>query len=158
MHGMACSRALSGNVDAALRAGKEALTIFKEMGLKKRQAAELITIAGWYTAEGDPEEGALAAEEALDIYADDLFAGPGEAACMQTLVDCYVKKKEPKKGLRVAADELDRFAEAGNIKGEAAAHEMIMTAYAAMENPYKGISAAKRVSQALEEAGDQLGQ
>jgi tetratricopeptide (TPR) repeat protein len=158
MHGLACTRALSGNIDAALRAGKEALTIFKENGLKKREAAQLVAIASWQVKDGDPEEGRLTAEEALDIYCDDIYAGNGEASCMQTLVDAYISSKEPKKALRVAADELDRFAECGNIKGEAAAHEMIMRAYSAMENPYKGISAAMRATTALEEAGDKLGQ
>lgn len=148
------ARALGENYEGALRAANEALTIFQDTKLRKREAQTLHSIALWHLAEEDVDEAIDAADEALLIYGDDQRATPSEASVMKTLARAFIAKKEPKKALQVAIDELERFEEAGDKIGEASCHEMMMLVYYFMDNVLRATSAAKRCCDALEDGSD----
>merc|ERR1719394_2220020 len=86
LHVTACTRALSGATEGALRAAKEAQGLYQKADLPKQCAHELHNIAKWHLKEGDVDDSVAAAQEALDIFEDDLNGTDAEAGAMQTLI------------------------------------------------------------------------
>jgi len=141
-----------------LRAAKEAQSLYVKAEFSKQAAYELHCIAKWHLKEGDVDDAVAAAQEALDIFEDDLKGTDAEAAAMQTLVQAFLERKEGKDALKLAKYELDRFSESGNLTGVAAAQEMVMLAYFAMGNAARAMRYAQRAADTLDEMNDKKNQ
>lgn len=158
LHVTACTRALSGATEGALRAAKEAQSLYIKAELGKQAAVELHHVAKWHLKEGDIDDAVAAAQEAMDIFEEDLKGTDAEAGAMQTLIQAYLERKDGKDALKLAKYELDRFQESGNQMGVAAAQEMVMLAYFAMGNADRAMRYAQRAADTLEDMNDKKSQ
>jgi len=158
LHLTACTRAVSGATEGALRAAKEAQALYIKAELRTQAAFELNQAAIWHLKDGDVDDAVAAALEALDIFEDEPKGGAGEASVVQTLVQAYLEKKEAKDAMKLAKYELDRFEESGYSKGVAACQEMAMLCYIAMNNTDRAMRYAQRAADTLEGMGDRKSQ
>jgi tetratricopeptide (TPR) repeat protein len=149
---------LSGATEGAIRAAKEALALFQKEGIKNLEAAELHCIASWYLTDGDFDEALTLAEEAMDIYQEEVTADIAEATVLATMVTACLKKNQPKTALRAVKDVLERFEESGDLRGEAATHGQMCEVYCAFGDADRAVRSAMNAVDAFEALDDKVSQ
>eukprot|EP00440_Ansanella_granifera_P024325 gb/GFBE01026423.1/.p1 GENE.gb/GFBE01026423.1/~~gb/GFBE01026423.1/.p1 ORF type:complete len:777 (+),score=240.65 gb/GFBE01026423.1/:1-2331(+) len=137
-----------------LKPAKEALAIFKELGLKKFQAAQLHSIADWHQRKGIGKQGLQYAQEALELF-QSIDSGKGwESAALCTLVSALMDKDDSESALKVAQAGLEKFKEKGDKAAQAQNLDLLAGIYLASEEKEEALKMAEESLALFREVGD----
>eukprot|EP00913_Durusdinium_trenchii_P003740 g3462.t1 len=142
------------NVADGLKAAKEALAIFRQLGLKKFQAAQLHSIADWHQRRGIGKQGLPYAEESLQIF-QDIESGKGwESAALCTVVSALMDKDDTAGALKVAQEGVEKFRQKGDKQAEAQALDLLAGVYLASNEKDEALKLAEESLALFREVGD----
>ncbi|CAK8989139.1 unnamed protein product [Durusdinium trenchii] len=137
-----------------LKAAKEALAIFRQLGLKKFQAAQLHSIADWHQRRGIGKQGLPYAEESLQIF-QDIESGKGwESAALCTVVSALMDKDDTAGALKVAQEGVEKFRQKGDKQAEAQALDLLAGVYLASNEKDEALKLAEESLALFREVGD----
>ncbi|CAJ1330632.1 unnamed protein product [Effrenium voratum] len=137
-----------------LKPAKEALQIFKELGLKKFQAAQLHSIADWHQRRGIGKQGLPFAEESLKIF-EEIESGKGwESAALCTVVSALMDKDDTEGALKVAQAGVEKFKQKGDKQAEAQGLDLLAGVYLASNEKEEALKLAEESLALFREVGD----
>lgn len=137
-----------------LKAAKEALQIFRQLGLKKFQAAQLHSIADWHQRRGIGKQGLPFAEESLQIF-QEIESGKGwESAALCTVVSALMDKDDTEAAVKVAQEGVEKFRQKGDKQAEAQALDLLAGVYLASNEKDEALKLAEESLALFREVGD----
>jgi len=137
-----------------LKPAKDALQIFRELGLKKFQAAQLHSIADWHQRRGIGKQGIAFAEESLKIF-QEIDSGKGwESAALCTLVSALMDKDDTEAALQVAQAGVEKFKQKGDKQAEAQGLDLLAGVYLASNEKDEALKLAEESLALFREVGD----
>eukprot|EP00930_Biecheleria_cincta_P054877 TRINITY_DN41269_c0_g1_i1.p1 TRINITY_DN41269_c0_g1~~TRINITY_DN41269_c0_g1_i1.p1 ORF type:complete len:795 (+),score=212.72 TRINITY_DN41269_c0_g1_i1:60-2387(+) len=137
-----------------LKPAKEALQIFKEMGLKRFQAAQLHSIADWHQRRGIGKQGIPYAQEAMEIFQQIDGSKGWESAALCTLVSALMDKDDTETALKTAQAGLEKFREKGDKTAEAQALDLMAGIYLAQDDKDEALKLSEESLSIFREVGD----
>lgn len=138
-----------------LKAAKEGLQIFRELGLKKFQAAQLHSIADWHQRRGMGKDGFPFAKEALEIFSEGGEANKGwESAALCTLVSALIDKGDFQLAIEYVQQGLEKFRQIGDKTAEAQAMDLLSGIHLAQDEQEEALKCAEESLTIFREVGD----
>mmetsp|Transcript_27716 Transcript_27716/g.79606 ORF Transcript_27716/g.79606 Transcript_27716/m.79606 type:complete len:379 (+) Transcript_27716:69-1205(+) len=137
----------------AVKAAKEALAIFAELGEKRAMCEVYGTVKDAYLVKTPPEKflAAKQMEKAMAIYKD-LGDKSKEASCYHTIAK--IEAADAKKAAEAVHKAKDLYAEAGDVRGQAAVLETAMDMLITGGLYYEAVKVGKGRISLFQDAGD----
>lgn len=154
LHAQGLARFEDEQFDEAQASFKAALATFAQLGDRKMEAFEQDALAQLYLNQERTREALSAAKDAVAIAQE---VGPNKAWHTQfltTLIDAYVKNKEPEAGVKLVKKALSTFREAGETKREIDSLNLLANTLVEEKDPESALPRAEEALSLAREVGD----
>lgn len=134
LHSLASASGYLGDFDDAVRYGKEALEIWRELGLRRMEAFEQNCVGAWHISNRNPQDALDSAEAAMTIFAE-LGEDKGwEGVALGTVVSAFLTLGEKGAAQRLVNDKMGRFQRRNDIKGQQVAWDALVAVNVAKDD------------------------
>ncbi|CAE8590726.1 unnamed protein product [Polarella glacialis] len=137
-----------------LKAAKEALQIFRDLGYRQTQGAQLYSIADWHQRKGLGKQGLQYAKEALEVFQADGEGKGWECAALGALVAAYIDQDDKESALTVAKEALEKFRASGDKLSEAHGLDLLASVYLYQDDNEEALKMAEESLALVREMGD----
>lgn len=128
-HRVAMAFAASNDFNSSLDAAMEALSIFRDLELRRLEAYELQSIAEWQLVRERPKEVMPAAKEALAIFEESGYDKIWQGGALRILVDAHLMRFDAASALRVSNHWLEIFRNKGDKRMITMTYDLLAQAH-----------------------------
>jgi len=149
LHSLAVTYSYLDAPEETAKYGKQALALWRELGVKKFEGMELRCLGEWQLANEKPDEALKLAEAALKVF-EELGNGKGwEAAALSTVVRTHLKLEDIEKAHQLVKDAARSFQSRADEAGEVTALSLMVEIQLAKDDKPEALAAAERCLDAI---------
>uniref|UniRef100_A0A7S2L8V5 Carrier domain-containing protein n=1 Tax=Zooxanthella nutricula TaxID=1333877 RepID=A0A7S2L8V5_9DINO len=149
LHAQAAACAHAEDVDDAVRHGKQALALWRDLGLAQFEGMELRCLAEWLRAADQADEALKMAEAAHKIFEKIGNRRGWEAAAMVSVARAHLEVGAVETAHGMAKDAIRAYESTADEAGEVAAMSLMVDVQLAQDNGSEALGYAERCLEAL---------
>jgi len=138
----------------ALQSAKEALVLFEELGLKRSQANELLTIAVLNLERDSPEQAIPPAKQALELFRQIGRDNGAQSVALSTLVQAHSAREEDIQALQEAKEGLAWIQNTGDKRQEVIIQDMLAHVQLKISEADEALSTTREALATCKDLGD----
>jgi len=143
LHWMAKARAKLEEYGGALKNSREARRVWKELGSKTLEAAELYNMGQWHLLNHKPSQALSVAKEALSMFRELTDATSWQALALSQVVDALIDMQDVKQALKKAEDGLQQIKKLSDKRAEAVVKQALISTHLARDDAVKALRVAE---------------